>query len=146
MKRCKAVTSRACDSIECCLLDEHEGAHEGQRDSETRAVWTNSNAPEYLPLEAPALDGSRQAHELALRRAEFAPTVTLEEPPAPRTPQTHCHCGALHEQKLDPVLRTIGALPLAAWNETDSEPDQRFAWPQVCRDCGAVYCKIWQPL
>lgn len=127
-------------------MADHEGAHEGQRDKDTRAVWTNPEAPEYLPLEgAAALEGSAEEFEQA--RAARLATLPVPEEPAPKTPQTHCMaCGAEHDQKLDPTLRTEFGMPLAAWRDQEQEADRRFAWPKVCRDCGAVYCPIWKTL
>lgn len=145
MRRCKAVTSRACDSIECVLMPDHEGAHEGQRDKETRAVWTNPEAPTYLPIEGAPLEGSAQAFEQA-RAARLATLPTVAEEPSPKTPQTHCHCGSEHEPKHDPTLRNLAALPLVAWDDQQDVQDQRFAWAKVCRNCGAVYCSIWKTL
>jgi hypothetical protein len=141
MKRCKAVTSRVCDSIECCLLAEHEGAHEGQRDAATRAVWTNPDAPEYLPTDGPLLPGSREEHEHA-RTSPIA--LPLELPPPFVEPKTapHCACGAERSQQFDPTVRTPGGMPLVAWTEM-GEADQRFQWARCCRDCGAVYCQRW---
>lgn len=144
MKRCKAVTSRACDSIECCLLADHEGAHEGQRDATTRAVWTNPDAPEYLALEGePPLPGSAEAARLEAIQVRDVPILLVEPVELPNR-RTHCACGAMHDVKLDPTLRTEFGMPLAAWDSDRQELDSRFAWPTICRDCGTVYCLIWK--
>lgn len=143
MKRCKATTTRATDSIACELEFEHEGAHEGEH-GDMRAVWTNPNAPYLEPRE---VDRSlvQQAEALNERaRAELSVLELVRPPPAScvQSP-SRCGCGAMHDAKADPEFRHVTGSPLAAWNPIAGELDQRFAWSRVCRECGAVYCLIW---
>ncbi len=142
MKRCKAITSRACDAIECGLLAEHDGAHEGMRDAMTRAVWTNPDAPEYLPLDDATMV-TREQHEVESNATVAAfDALTDRQGTTPPPNVNYCACGTEHNQTADATLRTPGGMPLMAWNDDAGEVSHVFRWPKICRACGAVYCQI----
>lgn len=160
MKRCKACTTRAAGAVECTLLDEHEGAHEGEtveNGARTRAVWNDPNAPYFEPVEPAAGDAVTQlppAPPLPPLE-ELPPEFVRERPTRPdvaivraKSLATHCACGTEHTGD-DRELRVGSAgMPLIATLLGECEPDPRFSWARVCLGCGAVYCRIWsgQPL
>ena len=155
MKRCKACTTRAAGAVECALLAEHEGAHEGEtleNGARVRAVWNDPNAPYFEALEpeqpppASALPPAPPLPELEELPPEYVLQIAPVAPPAAaaqRTIVSHCACGTEHSDA-DPSVRPGPGLPLMAVDRC-GEIDDRFAWARVCVGCGAVYCRLWRP-
>ena len=148
MKRCKACTTRAAGAVWCTLLDEHEGAHEGEHvenGARIRAVWNDPNAPYFEPVGAEPIGLTNERSAMADATAQAAAAFRSLAAAAPSPSKaTHCHCGAEHDRALDPSLRTLGAAPLAAFKDT--ELADSFYWPLVCRECGVVYCALIRTL
>lgn len=159
MKRCKACTTRAAGAVECTLLDEHEGAHEGEtveNGVRLRVVWRDPNAPYVEAIEvAPSMTPPLPPAPPLPPFEELPPEFVPERPTRPdvaivrgKSIASHCACGTEHTGD-DRELRVGSAgMPLIATALGELEPDPRFSWARVCLGCGAVYCRIWsgQPL